>query len=99
MPAAWVATHPLQSSLAVQMVARQPAARPSCAEVLAALLVARVWTQPEAAGCVHAAQVLTLQAQLAARRREVAALRSLLAEHGVAHESVPSEAAEREAEP
>ena len=76
------------------MVARDPAARPSCGQVLGELLVEQLWTQQPERGHplelvvadLHA-QAASLQAQLRERDTEIAELRRLLAERGVNVES------------
>ena len=94
VPESWALAHPIAARLARRMVARDPAARPSCGQVLGELLVEQLWTQQPERGHplelvvadLHA-QAASLQAQLRERDAEVSALRRLLAESGVNVES------------
>ena len=94
VPESWALAHPIAASLARRMVARDPAARPSCGQVLGELLVEQLWTQQPERGYplelvvadLHA-QAASLQAQLRERDAEVAELRRLLAVSGVNVES------------
>lgn len=70
---------------------RAPSERPSCGEVLAELLVEKLWwrRQPEGGNALELvvadlhSQAARLQGRLREREAEVAALRALLAEKGV----------------
>lgn len=82
LPAAWAALYPTQATLARKMVAHEPSARLSCAELLAEMLVLKLWAAEPLSDGMHLVLV-ELNARLAERDRELARLRKLLAEHAI----------------
>ena len=83
----------MQARLARRMAQHDPAARPSCVKLLADLLRAELWRQPEPRQLESVVAELHTQLEatevaLRARETEVVMLRRLLSDNGVPHRHI-----------